>query len=365
MPCTPTAADLGEPERHDAARTIPRRRAKTRLRQRSSASASIEVLRRRSTAACTDRAAACRTGSGGVRTGVCQNAAMAAAHQQHLCGRHAADAAAFRRRGIRRCRAGRRSTIPGHTSCRCRTRCDACCRSCRTRMLRNTRSTIQNGYSFPNGDHLFERDSPVRARLSSRASSMRGCWLIGPMNRPANRNDSAGVVVPEPQQRFQQIGPAQERAVLRAHRRTHGDVVAAAGADMPPVEHELLRRRDRPGGLPRTAVRYISRCSDQLVVGCNIDLDDARVGGHREARAGADRRAADSPPGTPCRPSSFGGGFDRGRPDRANPPAAYSGGKKYVDHAAACFHRESAVRTRSGSSASSSKISSSACCVLL
>ena len=50
-----------------------------------------------------------------------------------------------------------------------------------------------------NGGKLFRPDNPlmpnykyVPVAYHSRASSVRGAWLVGPMNRPENRYDSAG-----------------------------------------------------------------------------------------------------------------------------------------------------------------------------
>ena len=54
------------------------------------------------------------------------------------------------------------------------------------------------------------------------------------------------MILPVGDQAAQQIGPAQERAVGRRRAAEH-DVVAAAGAGVPAVEHELL------GAEPRVA----------------------------------------------------------------------------------------------------------------
>ena len=51
-------------------------------------------------------------------------------------------------------------------------------------------------------------------------------------------------MLPVRDQAAQQIGPAQERAVRRARAAEH-DVVAAAGARVPAVEHELLGHEPR------------------------------------------------------------------------------------------------------------------------
>ena len=56
------------------------------------------------------------------------------------------------------------------------------------------------------------------------------------------------MVVPVAEQAAQQVGPAQERAVGR-RRAAEDDVVAAAGAGVPAVEHELLGAQPRLPGL--------------------------------------------------------------------------------------------------------------------
>ncbi len=52
-------------------------------------------------------------------------------------------------------------------------------------MLRNSRSVIQGGV-WRNGE-ICAKAISSSLRLSWRASSMRGCWLVGPMNSPLNR----------------------------------------------------------------------------------------------------------------------------------------------------------------------------------
>ena len=80
--------------------------------------------------------------------------------------------------------------------------------------------------------------------LSSAPQSTRGAWLVGPMNMSWKQIRQRRMVLPVCDQALQQIGTAQKRTVRRGrHRRVH--VVAAAGAGMPAVEHELLVPRRR------------------------------------------------------------------------------------------------------------------------
>jgi hypothetical protein len=54
-----------------------------------------------------------------------------------------------------------------------------------TRRLRNSRSTSHSG-AFAGRRHMGERDFQFIEAVV-RASSMRGAWLVGPMNMPENR----------------------------------------------------------------------------------------------------------------------------------------------------------------------------------
>ena len=68
---------------------------------------------------------------------------------------------------------------------------------------------------------------------------MRGAWLVGPMNRPENRYESDGQPLPVEHDALEQVRPAQERTVGRRRTAEH-DVVAAAGAGVAAVDHELV-----------------------------------------------------------------------------------------------------------------------------
>ncbi len=88
------------------------------------------------------------------------------------------------------------------------------------------------------------------------------------------------VVVPVAEQAPQQIGPAQERTVGRRRAAEH-DVIAAAGAGMPAVEHELLGAEPASGAPPRRAWSSARR-SRPGVSRVHVDLDDAGIGRHLE-----------------------------------------------------------------------------------
>ena len=88
------------------------------------------------------------------------------------------------------------------------------------------------------------------------------------------------MVVPEAEQRLQQVGAAQERAV-GGFGGAHHHVVAAAGADMAAVDHELFRgQADLAGFL----VQLLAALHDLRPArrGMHVDLDHAGIGRHRE-----------------------------------------------------------------------------------
>ena len=88
------------------------------------------------------------------------------------------------------------------------------------------------------------------------------------------------MVVPVGDQAAQQIGTTQERAVGRRPAAEH-EMVAAAGAGMAAVEHELLARQT---GLARFVVEQ-RRLLDELIPvrrRLDVDLDDAGIGRHHE-----------------------------------------------------------------------------------
>ena len=69
---------------------------------------------------------------------------------------------------------------------------------------RNIRSTSQGATSSPGV--ICENAISSSARLSCRASSMRGCWLVGPMNRPLNRYERLGWLCQNPSSDFSRSG---------------------------------------------------------------------------------------------------------------------------------------------------------------
>ena len=88
------------------------------------------------------------------------------------------------------------------------------------------------------------------------------------------------MVVPVADHAGEQIGPAQERRV-GGRRAAEDEVVAAAGAGVTAVEHELLARQPR---LARRVVE-VRRLLDELAPagrGVDVDLDHPRVGRHAQ-----------------------------------------------------------------------------------
>ncbi len=88
------------------------------------------------------------------------------------------------------------------------------------------------------------------------------------------------MVVPVADQAAQQVGPAQEGRVERSGRAEH-EMVAAAGAGMAAVEHELFGREARQA---RRFVEVRGAFDELVPVGArlDVDLDDAGIGGDAE-----------------------------------------------------------------------------------
>jgi len=88
------------------------------------------------------------------------------------------------------------------------------------------------------------------------------------------------VVVPVADQAAQQVGTPQERRVARC-RTTEDEVVAAAGAGVTPVDHELLAGQAR---LTRRLVEEFAALDQLVPAGRRVDvhLDHARVGSDAE-----------------------------------------------------------------------------------
>ena len=68
---------------------------------------------------------------------------------------------------------------------------------------------------------------------------MRGACEVGPDEQAAEEIGKRRMVVPVRQQAAQQVGPAQERRIGRRCAAEH-EVIAAAGAGVAAVDHELL-----------------------------------------------------------------------------------------------------------------------------
>ena len=120
---------------------------------------------------------------------------------------------------------------------------------------------------------LLQRDLQLVERLVAR--------LVEPRRLARRPDEQAGeevgerrVVLPVGDDRGEQVGAAQERAVGRRDA-AHDDVVAAAGAGVAPVEQELL-------GAEPGLVRLLVDCrgdADELLParrGMDVDLDHAR-----------------------------------------------------------------------------------------
>ncbi|CAB4583968.1 unannotated protein [freshwater metagenome] len=104
----------------------------------------------------------------------------------------------------------------------------------------------------------------------------------------------AGMVVPVAEQRFEQVGPAQEGRVFRSLT-ADDDVIAAAGAGVAAIDHEFLRAEPRE---PRLLVKGLGVVHEfvPLLHGMHVHLDHAGVRrdfDHLKARIIRRRRAFD------------------------------------------------------------------------
>ena len=100
------------------------------------------------------------------------------------------------------------------------------------------------------------------------------------MKRPDRRYDSDGWLCQYDEQAAEKVRAPEEGAVRRRLAAEH-QVIAAAGADVAAVEHELVRRQ------PRQARFLVQRrrMFDELIPRGrrrHVDLDDARIGGDLE-----------------------------------------------------------------------------------
>ena len=134
---------------------------------------------------------------------------------------------------------------------------------------------------------LGERDVHLVHRL--------GASLVEPGSLAGRTDEAAGeqvrqrgVALPVPDQAAEQVGTTEQGRV-RGGRPPERDVVAAAGAGVGPVEVELL------GAQPGPASRVVERVGQVAQLAprarrLEVDLDDARVGGHDELRQPGVRR---------------------------------------------------------------------------
>ena len=140
--------------------------------------------------------------------------------------------------------------------------------------LRNSRSTTHGGVGCPDRRQLFESELELVQRIVARlvdARRLRG----GPDEQAAEQIRQRGMVVPVRQQAAQQIRAAQERRVRRRRAAQH-EVIAAAGAGVTAVDHELL------GSEAALASRVVKMrgAVDEFVPAArrmDVHLDDARI----------------------------------------------------------------------------------------
>src|ERR1700742_1731176 len=88
------------------------------------------------------------------------------------------------------------------------------------------------------------------------------------------------MVVPEAEQRLQQIGPSQEGAIGWLCR-PHHHVVATTGADMATIQHEFFCRQP---DLARRFIELLSTSDQFAPAGCGmyVHFDHARIGSDGE-----------------------------------------------------------------------------------
>jgi len=126
---------------------------------------------------------------------------------------------------------------PARRACRCTSRCGGVFPVTSTRRSRRTRSTSHGGASVPGR----RRSSAISSswRESFRASSMRGCWLVGPMKSPENRYESDGWLFSKRSRLFNRSG-RRRGASRRRWRPRARKWLPPPVPTWRPVEHELL-----------------------------------------------------------------------------------------------------------------------------
>ena len=149
-----------------------------------------------------------------------------------------------------------------------------------TRRLRNSRSTSHNGAASPGRRRARERDLQFIELIVARFVEARR--LTGRTDeQPGKQIRKRRMALPIEDQARQQIGPAQERRIGR-HGAAEHDVVAAAGAGVAPVGHELVRAEPRLARVFIEHGRRLHRLAPRRG-GMDIDLDDAGIGRHLDA----------------------------------------------------------------------------------
>ena len=129
-----------------------------------------------------------------------------------------------------------------------------------------------------------ERDFQLPQRVLPRLVDA-GVLRHGSDEQAAEQVGEAGVIVPEAQQRFQQVRAAEERAVFRRHG-AHHHVIAAASADVAAVQHEFFRCKPHSArfGIKGRGARH------HVVPGrgrVDVHLDHAGIRGHGKAQDAA------------------------------------------------------------------------------
>ena len=159
--------------------------------------------------------------------------------------------------------------------------------------------------------------------------------LAGGANEGAREQiGQAGVTLPEMDQAFQQVGTAQERAVGWFDP-AHNHVVAAAGAGVASVDHELVRAQTALAGLLIDDFGGVHTFGP-VGRGVNVHLKHTGVGGHADhldARIAGRAVAFDQHLVAGCTCRSFGGSdqlkiilkrFDRRQEHTQTPVARFN-----------------------------------------
>ena len=157
--------------------------------------------------------------------------------------------------------------------------------------------------------HFFECDFEFVKRIVPRLVHARRLARRAD-EQAAEHPTQRRMILPIRQQRTQQIGPAQHWRILR-RLAAENDVVAAARAGVPAIEHEFFRAEPRQSRLLVKRGRALNQFVPRFAR-VHVDLDDTRIGRDAEfidARIARRRFAFDDDGQT---------GFVRGRFDAGN-----------------------------------------------